>query len=147
MQYFWPCKPKRTKGLEFFYAHKVGAEAKFIHPWTQLISAFYLRSHFSRCFWRWMEIFSWTWLLSSLCHNCYNNRRWVNCYLLHWQLKRWGEWFIKSKLKFKFLGGTTPTPGICEDIWNAKKCKKMKKKEKCGKTKVKQNCKKTCEIC
>ena len=53
--------------------------AALIHPWTQLISAFYLRSRFSRCFWRWMEIFSWTWVLSSLCHN---NNRWVQGCLL-----------------------------------------------------------------
>ena len=81
MPNFWPSKSKRIKSLELSYTYQVGAEAKLIHPWIQLISAFYLRSHFSRCFWRWMDIFSWTWLLSSLCYNN-NNRRCVNCCLL-----------------------------------------------------------------
>ena len=36
LRYFWPSKLKRTKGLEFFHTHRLGAEAKLIHPWTQL---------------------------------------------------------------------------------------------------------------
>ena len=45
--------------------------------------------------------------------------------------------------------GTTTgaTPAACEDIWKAKKCKKMEKKGRCKKPKVETNCKKTCGAC
>ena len=42
---------------------------------------------------------------------------------------------------------TTTTPTPCDDIWEAKKCEKMKKKGKCGKPKIDKKCRKTCGIC
>ena len=58
---------------------------------------------------------------------------------------------LKFVTDCKCLGGvtgvpTTSTPAPCEDMWKAKKCKKMKKKGKCGIPKVDANCKKTCGI-
>ena len=36
---FWTSKPKRTKALESFCTHQVGAKGKLINSWTQLSSA------------------------------------------------------------------------------------------------------------
>ena len=40
---------QNQKDLEFFYTHQVGAEAKFIHPWTQLSSAVQVGSRYNIC--------------------------------------------------------------------------------------------------
>ena len=94
-------KIKKKQKPRIFYTYQVGAEAKpIIHPWTQLISAFYLRSRFSRCSWRWMEIFSWTWLFSSLCHS--NNRRCVKGCLLFLKFWSFVQLVFKSLLNLNF---------------------------------------------
>ena len=35
----------------------------------------------------------------------------------------------------------------CEDLYNTKQCKKIKKKGQCDSKKAEKNCKKTCDLC
>ena len=46
-------KTKRNQRPIIFYTHKVGAEAKFIHPWTQLSSAWHRRSCYCTALSKW----------------------------------------------------------------------------------------------
>ncbi|XP_039269007.2 blastula protease 10-like [Styela clava] len=46
-----------------------------------------------------------------------------------------------------FTTGAATTTVPCIDLWNLKKCKKMKNKSRCSKENVIPNCRKTCEIC